>query len=282
MAEPSNQDDPQLSPDASRIAVSRHDPETLAFDVWLLDLSRRTTSRVTFGPTNVYAPIWSPDGSQLVFTSNNRGAPDLYRRAITGAGTDDLILHSDSRKTATDWSRDGQFLVYTNHDPKTKADIWILPLTGDHRPVAYLTSEFNEGSGRLSPDGQWIAYVSDETGRDEVYVQRFPRGGGKIQISPQGGARPQWRRRGHELFYVSADAKLMAVDVKLGATFEAGVPHPLFQVHLRDWTNRIDYVSSRDNYAVNADGQRILVNAATDQKPMSITVILHWAAGLKK
>ena len=137
VAEPSNQDDPQLSPDASRIAVSRHDPETLAFDVWLLDLSRRTTSRVTFGPTNVYAPIWSPDGSQLVFTSNNRGAPDLYRRAITGAGTDDLILHSDSRKTATDWSRDGQFLVYTNHDPKTKADIWILPLTGDHRPVAY-------------------------------------------------------------------------------------------------------------------------------------------------
>jgi Tol biopolymer transport system component len=148
--------------------------------------------------------------------------------------------------------------------------------------VAYLTSEFNEGSGRLSPDGQRIAYVSDETGRDEVYVQRFPEGGGKIQISTEGGARPHWRPQGHELLYVSADATLMAVDVKLGAAFEAGVPHPLFQVHLRDWTNRIDYVNSTDNYAVSADGQRILVNAAADQKQASITMILNWQQELKQ
>jgi Tol biopolymer transport system component len=206
----------------------------------------------------------------------------LYRRAITGAVTDDLILHSDFRKTATDWSLDSQFLVYTNHDPKSKADIWILPLAGDHRPVPYLTSEFNEGSGRLSPDGQQMAYVSDESGRDEVYVQRFPGGGGKVLISTEGGARPQWRREGRELFYVSADAKLMCVDVKPRPTFEPGVPHPLFELHLRDWTNRIDYVNSRDNYAVRSDGQRMLVNAATDQKSTSITVILNWPAGLKK
>jgi eukaryotic-like serine/threonine-protein kinase len=173
------------------------------------------------------------------------------------------------------------FLIYTNHDPKTKADIWILPLAGDGRPLAYLTSEFNEGSGRLSPDGQWMAYVSDESGRDEVYVQRFPRGGGKTPISTQGGARPRWRRDGRELFYISADEKLMAVDVKQGETFGAGVPHALFQVRIRDWTNRIDYVYASDNYAVSVDGQRILVNVPTDQRSPSITVVLNWTAGLK-
>jgi serine/threonine protein kinase len=281
VAEPSNQEDPQLSPDASRVAVSRHDPETLAFDVWLLDLSRRTTSRFTFGPTNTYAPMWSPDGSQLVFTSNNRGSPDLYRRPTTGAISDELLLHSDSRKSATDWSRDGRFLVYTDQEPKTKADIWVLPLAGDHHPIAYLTSEFNEGSGRLSPDVQWMAYVTDESGRDEVYVQRFPGGGGKIPISTNGGTRPRWRRDGRELFYVGADERLVAVDVKLGATFGAGVPHPLFQVPLRGWTNRNDYADARDNYAISADGQRILVNAS-DRKSTPITVILNWAAAVKK
>ena len=282
IGEPGNYDNPELSPDETRVAFELNDATTQVSNIWLLDLKRGARSRLTFSSTSDFTTVWSPDGREVVFTSNRGGSPDLYRRSTFDATGDNVLVRSATRKTATDWSRDGRFIVYSNQDPKTKSDIWVLPLTGDRRPFSYLTTPFNEGSGRLSPSGQWMAYVSDESGRDEVYVQRFPMGGGKVAISASGGTQPRWRSDGGELFYISADERLMVVSVKTDTVFEAGAPKALFQAHLRDWTNQNSYGNAHDGYAVSADGQRLLVNAARDPKSPPITVVLNWMAALKK
>src|SRR5262249_32786538 len=158
------------------------------------------------------------------FTFLGSGGGDLYQRSVIGSDKDEPLLTSASRKVATDWSADGRFIVYTNQDPNTKSDVWILPVSRNQEPFAFLPHEFNEGDARLSTDGNWMAYVADGSGQDEVYVERFPSGGSKVPISIQGGSRPQWRRDGKELFYVANDGKLMAVEVKTGVTFEAAIP----------------------------------------------------------
>jgi len=203
---------------------------------------------------------------------------------VNGVSEEELLAKSLHRKTATSWSPDGRFLVYFELDPKTMADIWVLPLEGDHKPFPFLKTEFREAWGTLSPvpDRQghlWMAYNSDETGRAEVYLRPFLPGtpggpaGSKVRVSTGGGFQPQWRKDGRELFYV-ADNKLMAVDVKLGGVPQIGTPQPLFEAHL-------DPIS-RD-YAPFADGRRFLfVEPAGEPPAPKINVVLNWTAELKR
>ena len=265
---------PSLSSDDRRIAVIISGES--GNDIWVLDVARNTRQRLTFDRTAVI-PVWSPDGSRVLYRSEKAGAGDLYQKLSTGIGTEDALLTTNAMKNPTDWSADGRFILYETQNPKTNNDIWILPTTGDRKPFPLLDSEFNEYQGRTSPDGRWVAYVSDESGSPEVYVQSFPKPGGKWQISTAGGADPRWRRDGRELYFISADRKLMAAEVKADATFQAGVPQALFDVRVSG------LVDVRGHYAVSADGRRFLVNRLGESGGSSpMTVVLNWTAALRK
>jgi hypothetical protein len=277
VGQPSNYFRPRLSPDEKQVAVDDLDAQGNR-DIWIIDLARGTPTRFTFDPAVDWIPVWSPDGSRILFSSNREGVFDLYQKPATGAGKEVLLLKSDLPKNPTDWSADGRFILYTVNDPKTSFDLWVLPLFGDQKPFPFLQTQFNERAGRLSPDGQWIAYASDESGDWQVYVQSFPAGGGKWQISTNGGFFPAWRRDGKELFYVSPDKKVMTLDVKgAGATFERGVPRALFDLRVSDLTG------AQARFAVTADGQRFLVNNTIVENASSpIAVVLNWTADLKR
>ncbi len=241
-----------LSPDERRAAVDLTDTQTGTTDIWLFDLAHGIPSRFTTHPANDSTPLWSPDGSRIVFSSNREGVSNLYQKIASGVGPEEVLLKSSEPKRADDWSSDGQFIVYQTRNPQTKSDLWVLPTSGDRQPFPFLQTEFNELQAQFSPDRKWIAYISDESGAPEVYVQTFPASSGRWRVSTGGGTQPRWRRDGRELFYIAADRKLMAVDVKLGATFEAGVPRPLFG------TRAFNVANAGNSYAVSADGQRFL------------------------
>jgi dipeptidyl aminopeptidase/acylaminoacyl peptidase len=184
-------------------------------------------------------------------------------------------------KYPSDWSRDGRYLVYASLDPKTKADLWVLRdpgATGEHTPQPFLRSEFNESHGQVSPDGKYLAYQSDETGRFEIYVRPFPSGtGGKWQISSSGGGSPRWRRDGKELFYLAPDRRLMAVEVSTGSAFGSKMPKPLFETRIFGNYASAGYFTWR--YAVAADGKRFVVLNTGESAAVPIIVVLNWAAG---
>jgi Tol biopolymer transport system component len=207
-----------------------------AVNIWLLDLSRGGAStRFTFGSLVDTNPVWSPDGSRIIFSSNRDGPYNLYQKPANGVKDEEVLLKSSEDKEATSWSRDGRFLVYTVVHPKTKADIWVLPLDGDRKPVPFLITEFNERQARFSPDGHWVAYTSDESGQDEVYVRSFSmnsagtavEAGGKWPISSGFGRQPHWRRDGRELYYQSRGGRILPVEIATNPAFRAGNPQPL-------------------------------------------------------
>src|SRR5262249_9382222 len=202
-------------------------------------------------PATDVGAVWSPDQSKVVFESNRSGPFDLYLKSAIGSGDEKLLLHTEYYKEVDDWSSDGKYLIYEEIRPKTNTDLWVLPMSGDQKPVLYLQTEFNEAHAQFSPDGKWVAYSSDETGRPEVYVQSFPISiGTKRQISTIGGDQPTWRHDQKELFYLGADGKMMAVPVKMNGTFEPGEPVALFQTHFG--YNPIA-ASERAQYTVSAD-----------------------------
>ena len=265
-------DDPQLSPDENHVVFHRLDPQNRAGDIWLVELRRGTASRLTTQPSYEWRQIWSPDGRRIVFASNRTGPMNLYQRSMSGGG-DQVLLQSSNRLNPTDWSRDGRLIVYAELDPKTQEDLWILPLDGDRKPFPFLRTEFNEIQGRLSPDSQWVAYTSDESGAPEVYVQGFTgreASGPKVRVSVSGGSEPKWRRDGRELFYIGRDRKLIAVEVKAAAaTFDVGATRTLFEV-------------SQD-YTFTADGQRFLVSTAVgDSSSAAITLVVNWTSALTR
>jgi len=266
-----------LSRDGKRLAMQRLDQGNS--DIWLMDLARGVPSRFTFDATSEDNPVWSPDGSQIVFSSSTANADvnlNLYRKVSNGVGTQELLLKSDITKESTDWSSDGRFIVFQAYDPKTDADIWILPLFGDGRPYPFLQTQFTESQAFFSPDGRWLAYTSNESGRTEVYVQTFPQTGGKWLISSGGGSQPHWRSDGKEIFYVSPDRTLMAVDVNTSSTFETSAPKPLFETQVNGY-------NAPNRYVVTADGQRFLVNSPVGEVNQTpITVVLNWTSGVKR
>jgi Tol biopolymer transport system component len=275
---PGDQGDLQLSPDDTRVAFQQVDAQTGAVNIWIMELAHSTISRFTFDQTTDFAPIWSPDGSRIVFASLREGPPNLYQKVSNRAGNEEALLKSFVPKLPTDWSLDDRFIVYGVIDPKTRWDLWVLPLTGDRQPFPFLRTDFDERQGSFSPNGRWLAYMSNESGRNEVYVRPFPPGAGKWQVSTAGGDQPRWRRDGKELFYLAADRKLMAVEVKTDApTFESGVPEVLFQTRVGGKDSPGNY------YAVTADARRFLLNSLVAEAAHSpITVVLNWAAALNK
>jgi Tol biopolymer transport system component len=237
--------------------------------------------RLTFDRAPDAFPVWSPDGSRLAFASSRTGIFDLYQRASSGVGNEDLLLKSDELKSSYDWSPDGRWLLYgVRAGPY---ELWYLPLTGDDRkPVRYLATQFNESQARFSPDGRFIAYTSDESGKNEVYVQPFPQAsGGKWLVSKGGGNQPQWRRNGKELFYISADSNMMAVDVTTAPVFQNGNPKALFAVPIFGAGT-----GPATRYGVTPDGRKFLINTpgteATAAFAGSITVVVNWQMGLKR
>lgn len=224
---------PQLSPDGKRFAVARGARGTE--DIWLLEMAEGTTSQFTFDPARDASPLWSPDGSRIVFRSDREGGRyNLYEKSSSGAGQEELLYESSGPYPINphDWSADGRFIVYLRVEEKANFDLWVLPLFGDRQPFPFLQEEYDENQGQLSPDGRWMAYVSNESGRDEVYVQSFPTPGGKRRVSTGGGVQPRWRADGEELFYLASDQNLMAVPVRGETTLEMGAPAALFEARI--------------------------------------------------
>jgi len=219
---------------------------------------------LTFADENIWRTsstlVMSADGSHIAFNTTRDGAGNVYQKATSGVAPDEALDKAARAKRPDDWSRDGRYLIEElSAGSNTGTDIWVLPLSperagGDRKPFPYLQTEFNERSAKLSPNGQWLAYASDETKRYEIYVQTFPTPGGKWQVSTNGGSYPRWSRDGKELFFIGADQKLMAVDVKPGAKFEPGLPKPLFDVR----------ISADGYYDVSKDG-RFLIPAQIEQ-----------------
>ncbi len=261
----------RISPDDRRVAFNAVAVTTN--DVWLADIDRNVATRFTTDEANEQYPVWSPDGSELLFASDRTGFYNLYRKPTSGTAPERIVASAARNQYPSDWSRDGT-IVFTSLDPKTQADIWTMPADGKGEPSPFLNSRATELSGRLSPDGHWMAYVSDESGRFEVYVQRFPAGGDKTQVSTQGGSEPQWRGDGRELFYVGANHALMAVPIDRGATLSAGRPSRLFQSPLVD---TILGSFGQTHFTSTVNGQRFLINVSPDTT-LPMMIVQNWAA----
>ena len=268
--------DPRLSHDGRRLAFAVEDSRGNS-DIWIYDLTRKISTRFTFDPDADLAPVWSPDDSWIVFTAYRRGPGDLFQKLSAGSGADELLLASPHRKIATDWSPDGRWLAFHTNQPKTSWNTLVLGLP-DRKPSVYLATPFPELASVFSPDGRWVAYVSAESGVGEIYVQPFPKGAGKWQISSGGGAMPVWRRDGKEIFFLASDGKLMAAGVNTGPAFDVETPRPLFATNVRNFVGL-----SRRQYDVTADGQRFLLNAAVgEQAAVPITLVQNWTAKAPK
>jgi serine/threonine protein kinase len=268
--------DVELSPDGKLVAVYR--TVNTNFDVWLIDTVRGVPTRFTFDAAVDQRPHWSPDGNRVVFSSRRKkGVLDLFWKLSSSVGADELLLESDEDKWACDWSSDGRFLLFDNTVPQTGFDLWVLPLSGEKKPFPFLKTPFDERDGQFSPDGKWIAYQSNESGRFEIYVQPFPGPGRKFQISTNGGQQTRWNKNGAEIFYLSPDKKMMAASVKLspdGQSLEARTPVALFPVSIAAGPL---FGLDKQQYAVTSDGQRFLVNLAADEGTISpITLIYNW------
>jgi Tol biopolymer transport system component len=267
-----------LSPAGDRVLGVRVDQVSNSQDSWALDLARATWTRLTFRRARMVPGVWSPDGAQFTFVVPvSAGERDLYIKASNGTGQEELLLRGGNNPVIEDWSRDGKWLAYTDTASDSRNDIFLLPMQGEHKPVPYLTSPANEIQPQFSPDGHWIAYASDESGQYEVYVQSVPAGKAKVQISSAGGTQPRWRRDGSELFFVSADGKLMASKVRIGSGFQFDAPRELFGGIPTSQTQNLI------TYAVANDGQRFLVNVPPGESPQAtpLAVLLNWQVALK-
>jgi Tol biopolymer transport system component len=271
-----------LAPDGARAIATRLDSQTNQ-DLWLLDFARATRARFAFGRFRLGNPVWTPDSQRAVFGSNQLGPVDLYEKRLGGAGEERLLFKSGQNKTPTSVSPDGRDLLFHT---VPASDLWLLPLRGgDLKPVPLLATPFNELEGRFSPDGRWIAYQSNESGRNEVYVRafdaQFPErfsASDKVLVSRNGGAQPHWRTDGKELFYGSEDGRVMAVSIPDGAAggppLQTGTPVPLFALPANAITT---------SWAPASDGQRfLLLLPAADTTQAPFTVLLNWAAGPEK
>jgi Tol biopolymer transport system component len=254
----------RLSPDGKKLAVDIMNRRTGTSGIWVYQLERNVPTRLTLAPSEESHPVWSPDSRHIVFRSDRHGPPDLYEIEAGSPGGEKPFLELPGAKRAEDWSPDGRFLAYTEGNRKTGEDIWLLPLEGPRKPVAFLQTRFEEAEPRFSPDGRFLAYTSDESGETEIYVALREDAGRRARISTGGGHAPRWRRDGRELFYLGPDSRLMAVPVRLGPSVEAGVPVPLFR-----------FESGVFDYDVGPGGDRFVASTpivATGDSPLRVVV----------
>jgi eukaryotic-like serine/threonine-protein kinase len=281
---------PRFSPDGQRVAVGISEQES---QVWLYDLSRGTLTRFTFQGDNNLDPFWTPDGKRIAFTSNKEGQRNIFWQLADGSGGLERLSTSEYIDIPGSWSPDGHLLAFGEVTPSTGYDIWVLRL-GDPSPgpgqvpsagsgqgrkaEPFLRTPFNEAAPQFSPDGRWLAYVSDESGRNEIYMQPYPGPGGKWQISTEGGREPLWNRNGRELFYRSGN-KMMSVEISTKPSFSAGTPKVLFEGQYQS------LLISTPNYDVSPDGKRFLMLKPVEQvqaAPTQINVVLNWFEELKQ
>ena len=259
---------PALSPKLDRIAV-----ETLENgnqDVWVIDITRATRVRLNSHPASEVLPVWSPDGTQVAFSSYRAGNTDIFVRPADGSSDEITLTSEPKNERVCDWSADGQHILYSREHPQTRNDLWYLKrnTSGGWDRVLFLNSASNEKVAKFSPDGRHVAYISDESGRDELYVRQFPSGASRWPISNGGASQVRWSRRGSELFYVQAGS-LLAVTVTAGAGFAVGSPTRLF--------SHFAFTASLDpNYDVSADGQRFLIPQRVQSETPKIRVVQNW------
>jgi eukaryotic-like serine/threonine-protein kinase len=268
-----------LSPDGSHISAFRAD--NIGMDLWLIDVARGSSLRLTTDPGNHSFPVWSPDGKQIAFGRLTRSSGgDLYRMPAGVPGAGELVLKNAG--SPLDWSRDGRLLLLARSDSRTaRADLWVLPMgEGDPKPVKYLATGFRLRNGSFSPDGHRVMYASNVSGREEVYVSPFPDASAapSVQVSTDGGGYPRWRRDGRAIYYLSPTSKLVEVEVLPGSPFKVGIPKPLFDVRAPTWPDAAGWP-----WDISQDGRRFLFEIQTDQPNNApLTVITNWQSRLKK
>jgi Tol biopolymer transport system component len=261
----------RLSPDGSKVASVSGS----ILHIWLMQLSRGVSSRLTSSSSSDTFPLWSPNGNRIVFASDVTGTLDIYQKASNGTGNEELLVSSKLRKIPTSWSPDGRFVLYQAADPKTGDDLWMLPMESPRTPVPLLQTPFNEGEAAFSPDGRWIAFSSNEPGRSEIHVMPFAppslgsaSGVSKVRVSRDGGSWAQWRADAKELYFTDPNRVLMSVDVSTNSTFQPGIPKRLFTLP-----------AASGGWTVTADGKRFLVAMPLPQgttRVTPITVVLSW------
>ena len=299
----------EVSPDGKRVAVHRHDGP--GGDIWVMEQPPRAPTQITFDAKNDNSsPIWSPDGTKIVFVSQRNSKWGLYQARSDGSGAEELLVESELRKAPMSWSPDGKRLVYWVQDSKTGGDLWVLPMDGDKKPEALLATPADETHAQISPDGKWIAYTSNLTGRKEVWVRPFPSGLGQWRISPDaspfGGDWPRWNRNGKEILYHSITASVTGLYAQ-----PDGFHGPIFSVALKISGDAIEAASPQEvvrvmairlphnggdyhTYGVSPDGQRLLVmqriltadtgagQLGTELPTPGLTVAMNWTAALKR
>ena len=276
----------QLSRDEKKLAISVWDAQSRTRDIWIYDLVRDVRTRSTFDPGVEDYAVWSADGNRIIYGSDKKKHTDIYQKAVSGAGGEELLFESTLEKYPTDVSSDGRFLLYyAAGDPKTRTDVWILPLVGERKPFPFLQTEFEEYDAQFSPDGKWISYISNESGRYEMYVKPFAGSGadaareGKWQLSSNGVsnaviAAARWRGDGREIYYLSEDRRIMVAEVKAtGSSLEVGVVKQLFDVKSRS----VVYMP-----AASVDGRRFLLGLPLSHSATPLTLVQNWAEELKK
>jgi len=272
---PGAYEQPNLSPDGKTVALHIQPPSD---DVWEYDLGRGTLTRLTFQPGEDESPLWSPDGKRIAYSSNVSNAPRaiLWKNA-DGSGTEEVLANTGFHIHLGSFSPDGRLLAYTNYESETRGDLWLLPLTGDRKPRPFLQTPFNERDAKISPDGRWIAYTSDETGRDEIYVQALEGAGGKFQVSSQGGFGALWARSGRELFYRD-DNRVMAVAVTTHPGFTASSPRLLFEGFYEIHPRR------EGIWDVSPDGQHFLMGKAVgrESQAVQLRVVLNFFTDIRR
>jgi Tol biopolymer transport system component len=269
---------PSMSPDGTMVALAQVTQGNS--DLWTLDTMRGLFTRFTSDAFISNTPVWSPDGSRIIFQSNPKGVLDLYEQRIAGDRSEQLVLATPEGKMATDWR--GDFVLYHTFAETTGADLWALPMKGDRKPFVVVKTAFDERIGQFSPDGKWVAYQSNESGQDEIYVTAFPPSPGRsTRVSTSGGAQVRWREDGKELFYIALDDRLMAVPMRFdaaGSNVQPGVPVALFTTHVGGALQQFMTAPTRQQYMVSRDGSRFLMNNLVEQPSTTfpITVLLNW------
>jgi serine/threonine protein kinase len=262
----------RLSPDGHRLAATIGDP---GGNIWIYDLARGVRARYTFGGIGDRAAVWSPDGSQIAFSRAQGGGANLFLISSNAAGTEKPLFVADKLKRPTDWSPDGKNLFFTQ--TPVGFGVWLLPLSGEIQPQPFLPPVITASEAQFSPDGHWVAYGAQESGRTEVYVTQFPGPKGKWQISTNGGRGPRWRRDGKAIFYWATDHTMMEAQVEMsGSQLQVNAVRPLFKVSMP-----IDPAGATP-YDVTADGQRFIVNTSNTLEDQPLTLVINWTSRLKK
>jgi len=265
----------KISPDGKIIVYAQEDPQVGTLDLWLYEIARQIRTRFTFDPVTESTPNWSSDGTTIVYSSAKGGRFALYAKSTTTSDSARLLYSSSSNNFASSWSTDGKYLLFfSTGDAKTKVDLYVLPLSGDHIPIDFLKTEFNEVLGQFSPDQRWVAYSSNASGQVEIYIRPFPNSGAQWQVSKSGGGFPIWGHDGKELYFATANRKLMSVAIKaVGAGIEIGEEHELFDLDSRGRAQISD---------VTADGSKFLISVLPAGLVQPITMVTNWDAEVRK